>query len=68
MQAKAAGPYSPEGGAEHLPTVIVGAHDHGKRIILVATCAHPAEDGRLHILETAVPAVIVYSGDGGPPP
>jgi len=26
-------------------------------LIFVAFCAHPAEDGRLHILETAVPAV-----------
>jgi hypothetical protein len=27
-------------------------------LIIVVSCAHPAEDGRLHILETAVPAVI----------
>ena len=29
-----------------------------KRLIFVAPCARPAEDGRLHSLETAVPAVI----------
>ncbi len=33
-----------------------------RSLIVVATCAHPAEDGRLHILETAVPAVIRAQG------